>query len=34
MADFSDVSNDCEGIHDLTMRQKGFSDIKDLNEED
>jgi hypothetical protein len=35
MADFSDISNDCEdGIHDLTLKQKGFSDIKDLNDED
>ena len=32
MADFSDISDDC--IHDLTLKQKGFSDIKDLNEED
>jgi hypothetical protein len=35
MADFSDISNDTGGgIHDLTLKQKGFSDIKDLNEED
>ena len=32
MADFSDISDDC--IHDLTLKQKGFSDIKDLEEED
>jgi hypothetical protein len=35
VGDFSDISNDCEdGIHDLTIKQRGFSDIKDLNDED